>query len=436
MIRTYAYDDAIQLTEHFNSSEFRCKSDNQHSGNHDYKIDDDLVEGLEALFTKIPELFGIEVSKIILTSGYRCPTHDIEVGGYGSGPHVDGYAADFIVYDKDENPVSSKMVCCAAQEIGFNGIANITDAYIYTHCDTKGRRWYGNEVYSNSTVTDDFWSYYGLSRKTDTKEAEVVKLKGIDVSSWQGDIDFGKAAPETDFVVLRAGYGKEFSQVDDKFERNYTGFKKKGTPVGAYWYCYAVSAEEAKQEAKVCLKYLKGKQFELPIFYDILEDDHLPKLRAAGDVSRLINEVVTAFCSVLEDNGYFVGLYCSTAGYNYLNDANKQRYVQWVADWRSNCGYSGDKVLWQYSAKGSISGISGDVDKDYAYTDFAIIKEKGFNGWDSSDYTDDSKTPDKTPKPAAVQPAKVVNPTPQEATDVFEQILKEVQEINKKLDNK
>ena len=447
MIKTYAYSDAIQLTPHFNSSEFRCKPDNKHDAKHDYKIDSELVNGLEALFTKIPELFGIKVSKICLTSGYRCPTHDVAVGGSGSGPHADGYAADFIVYDEKGAPVSSKMVCCAAQEIGFRGIANITSAYIYTHCDTKDRknasgqsyRWYGNEVYGNGTVTSNFWAYYGLSPKTNKSEAETVKLKGIDVSKWQGDIDFAKASAAIDFAVIRAGYGREESQIDVKWEKNYTGFKQQGTAVGAYWYCYADCAEAAKKEAEVCLQALKGKQFELPIFYDVLEGDHIPILQKSAErkgttVSALINEIVPAFCSILEQNGYYVGIYCNTNGYNnYLNDHNKQRYVQWVADWRGTCGYTGEKVMWQYSSKGKVSGIVGYVDKDYAYTDFAVIKEKGFNGWNAVDYQPDPENPDDLPEDPAVQPNNPETPTPEEAMDVFEKILKEVQEINQKL---
>ena len=435
MIRKYAYKDAIQLSEHFNSSEFRCKD----SGNHEYLVDDELVRGLEALFTKIPELFDIKVSKIIVTSGYRCSKHDKSVGGYGSGPHVDGLAADICCYDEDGKPISSKLVCCAAQEIGFRGISNITSAYIYTHCDTKDRKnaagrsykWFGNEVYGTNTITDDFWSYYGITRKTNKANPEIVKLCGIDVSQWQGDIDFAKTAKAVDFVVVRAGYGKLASQVDKTFEANYKGFKKQKKPMGAYWYCYADSVEEAREEAYACLEHLKGKQFELPIFYDVLEDDHIPILAKKGNVSTLINQIIPAFCGILEQAGYFVGVYCNTNGYkNYINDNNKQRYVQWVADWDSGtCGYTGEKVLWQYSSRGTVPGISGMVDKDYAYTDFAVIKENGFNGFKSSDYD----TTKDDAKEAAVQPVNKEEPTPEEALNVFEKILKEVQAINKKL---
>lgn len=437
MVNTYNYSDAVQITEHFNSSEFRCKD----GSNHSYKVDNTLVTNLEKFFRVIPELFGVGVSKIVVTSGYRCSAHDRSVGGYGSGPHVDGKAADICVFDDNLIPVSSKLVCCAAQEIGFLGIANITKDYIYTHVDMKDRKnargmsykWYGNEVHGNGTVTDDFWTYFGVTRKTNKSEPEVVKLRGIDVSVWQGDIDFAKAASEIDFAILRAGYGKMESQVDAKFEQNYSGFKAQKTPVGAYWYSYADSVEAAREEAYACLTHLKGKQFELPIFYDILEDDHIPMLQRKGNVARLINEIIPAFCDILEKAGYFVGLYVNTAGYNnYLNDSNKQRYVQWVADWTGSCGYTGEKVLWQYSCKGTVPGIDGEVDKDYAYTDFAIIKEGGFNGWNASDYVADPDHPEVQPENPAIIPDKE-DPTPEEAMNIFEKILQEIKNINSKL---
>ena len=431
MIKTYRYSDNVQLAENFMSSEFRCKCGKQH----DYYVDDTLVSNLQKLFTVIPQLFGIKVSKIIITSGYRCPAHDKEVHGSGSGPHTKGYAADYCVYDDAGKIISTKLVCCAAEEIGFNGIANIDANYLFIHSDTMGRRWLGNEcVNGNSSINaPDFWTYFGITKPTNKTPAEAVVGKGIDVSVYQGNIDFAAAAKEIDFAVLRAGFGKSITQKDEKFEQNYAGFKAAGVPVGVYWYCYATSTEEARQEAQACLQALKGKQFELPIFYDILEDDHIPKLKAKGDVATLINQIVPTFCSILEQNGYYVGVYCNTAGYQqYLNDSNKQRYVQWCADWRGYCGYTGEKVLWQYSCKGKISGISGDVDKDYAYTDFAIIKEGGFNGWDAADYKQDPDNPDDEPQNPSIIPEKQ-DPTPEESLSIFEKILKEVQAIKDKL---
>ena len=432
MVKTYSYDQDVRLTPHFRSSEFRCKCGKKH----DYYIDEQLPKNLEKLFTVIPALFGISVKEIRLTSGYRCSAHDRNVGGSGFGPHTGGFAADYCVYDMNGKPISTKLVCCAAQEIGFKGIANIDSNYLFTHSDVKNRVWRGNEFLlgNGSIPTGDFWSYFGMTKPTVKAPAESVVARGIDVSAFQGDINFAKAAGEIDFAVLRAGFGHSVSQKDTKFERNYAGFREQGKPIGVYWYCYADSAADAEREAYACLEVLKGKKFELPIFYDILEDDHIPILKKGApkgqeneQVRRLINEIVPAFCSVMEQHGYYVGVYCNTSGYNYyLNDSNKQRYVQWCADWTGSCGYTGEKVMWQYSATGKISGIEGNVDKDYAYTDFAVIKEKGFNGWGDDDT-------DGTPvEPAPVVPDKP-NPTPDEADNIFEQILKEIQEINAKL---
>ena len=156
---TYKYNDKTQLTEHFNVQEFRCKC----GGTHDVIIDSTLVTKLEQLFT------ALNCSKIIINSGYRCATHDKNVGGNGSGQHTKGTAADIVCYDKSGNKISSTKVCCAAQDIGFGGIANIDSTYTATHVDTRTSNfWKGNEALgaagTNSSVTSDFYSYFGLSK--------------------------------------------------------------------------------------------------------------------------------------------------------------------------------------------------------------------------------------------------------------------------------
>ena len=90
---------------------------------------------------------------------------------------------------------------------------------------------------------------------------------GIDVSEWQGDINWNKV--DTDFCIIRAGYGKSVSQKDKKFEVNYSGCKANSIPCGVYWYSYAVTPEEAVSEANACLEIIKGKQFEYPIYFDV-----------------------------------------------------------------------------------------------------------------------------------------------------------------------
>ena len=401
-VNHYDYNDNTQLSPHFNAREFRCSC----GGNHENLIASELVDKLESLYT------ALNCSKIIVTSGYRCPEHDKAVGGTSSGQHTKGTAADVCCYGQDGQPINSKTVCCKAQNLGFTGIANITSSYQYTHLDVRtSGKWYGDEIHGNGTVTDDFYKYFGIP-KTDTKNI----LKGIDVSYAQGVIDWGKvkASGLVDFAILRAGYGKETSQVDKQFERNYSECKRLGIPVGAYWYSYATTAAEAEQEAKVCLQTIRGKQFEYPVAFDIEEERSLPQADA----------LCQAFCSVLETAGYYTAIYTfKSALENNISAAVKNRYDIFL----SHVGvrqtdYAGSYGLWQYSWTGCISGISEDVDLDYAYKDYpTMIQNAGLNGFT------------KTTQPTEPEQEPTPTPEPDNEESTLQQILKHVASLDAKL---
>lgn len=356
----YSYDDRTQLSTHFNIQEFKCKC----GENHDILIENDLIDKLEMLFNKL------DCSKIIVNSGHRCSTHDKNVGGNGIGQHTKGRAADIVCYDQNGDIITSKKVCCIAQDIGFKGIANITDNYSSTHVDVRTNGyWYGDEVYGTGNITDDFYDYFNVG--------DV--MKGIDVSKHQGNIDWSKV--HVDFAIIRAGYGKELSQKDEQFENNYAGCKKNNIPCGVYWYSYATSVEEAKKEAKVCLEVIKGKTFEFPIFFDLEEKRQFDLGKKA------CSEMVQAFCDTLENAGYYAGLYCSTYYLtNFVTEAVRNRYAIWVAQYNDKCTYSGQYGIWQKSSEGKINGINGNVDIDECYIDYkSVIKKKGLNGFSSDD---------------------------------------------------
>ena len=357
MIKTYGYIDNTQLSPHFNAQEFRCKCGREH----DFQIDD-LITKLEALYA------ALNCSKIIVTSGFRCAAHDKAVKGSGKGQHTLGKAADICCYGQDGQPISSRTVCCKAQDTGFTGIANITAAYIYTHVDVRsGGKWYGDEIHGNSSVTEDFYKYFGGE-----------DMKGIDVSVHNGKIDWQKVrAAGIDFAILRAGYGKLASQKDDRFEENYAGAKAAGIPVGAYWYSYAMTPEEAELEADVFLSVIKGKQFEFPVYFDLEEKKQF-------DLGKeKVSAITRAFLERVEAAGYFVGLYGSASSLTtHTADDIKSRYTIWLAHWVDHTNYTGAYGIWQHSEKGSVDGINGSVDLDIGYKDFpTIIKAKGLNGW-------------------------------------------------------
>ncbi|HOA00612.1 GH25 family lysozyme [Ruminococcus sp.] len=240
MNKKYEFSDTTQLSPHFNAKEFRCKCGKEH----EFMISNELIEKLEKLYA------ALNCSKIIVTSGFRCSAHDKTVGGSGTGQHTLGNAADICCYGQDGQPISSKVVCCKAQDIGFRGIANITAAYQYTHVDVRPNgKWYGDEVHGNSTVTDDFYKYFGGE-----------DMKGIDVSVHNGDIDWGKVkADGIDFAIIRAGFGRLEKQKDEKFEQNYAGAKSAGIPVGAYWYSYAMTPGGSRTGSRCVPVCYQGK---------------------------------------------------------------------------------------------------------------------------------------------------------------------------------
>lgn len=144
--------DSRQITEHFHSTEFKC----QHCGG--IKIQEELVQKLETLFSKL------NASKCIISSGYRCPTYDTQIGGF-AGRHSEGLAADCIYYDEDGNIIPSKIVICVAFDLGiFNGIANIDGNY--THLDNrKGSTYRGDEPRGNSSYWTNPYDYFGVSKE-------------------------------------------------------------------------------------------------------------------------------------------------------------------------------------------------------------------------------------------------------------------------------
>ena len=207
-----------------------------------------------------------------------------------------------------------------------------------------------------------------------------MTIKGIDVSEHQGNIDWAKVKGNVSFAILRAGYGDAITypnQIDRTFEKNYKGCKNNNIPCGVYWYSYAQSVEAAKQEAKACLKVIKGKKFECPIYFDLEERSQFNKGKAFCD------SIVKAFCGEIEKAGYYAGLYMSRSPLqNYISSDVAKRYTLWIAEYNSKCNYNGKHDMWQYSSTGKIDGISGNVDVDYCYTDFPTkIKSANLNGY-------------------------------------------------------
>lgn len=201
-----------------------------------------------------------------------------------------------------------------------------------------------------------------------------VKLKGIDVCGYQGKIDFKKVkASGVDFVIVKAGYS---TSTVDTWENNFANAKNNGLKVGAYWYSYAQSIEQGVEEAQAFIKALKGKQLDFPVYLDLEEKSQFDKGKG------FCTQLVEAFCGELEKAGYYAGVYCSTYWYtNFVDEKVREKRPAWIADYRSECGYSGTYGIWQYDAA-SVEGVQNDCDRDWGYVDYSeYIKEHGLNGY-------------------------------------------------------
>ena len=216
----------------------------------------------------------------------------------------------------------------------------------------------------------------------------AVKLKGIDVSMYQGNIDFTKVKNSgVDFVIIRCNNWdskKNCVVKDPYFERNYKNAKAAGLKVGAYYFTWQTTTIGAKQDAALCLDYIKGKTFEFPIYFDL----EWQKAFARGRM--ICSEMVKTFCNALENAGYWAGLYISRSPLQqYISTDVAKRYALWVAEYGSRCNYGGTYGMWQYSSTGKVNGISGNVDMDICYVDYpTLIKAKGLNGFKTQTSTD------------------------------------------------
>lgn len=203
----------------------------------------------------------------------------------------------------------------------------------------------------------------------------MATYKGIDVSKWQGIIDWGKVKKAgVQFAMLRA-----MSSVtkDTQFERNYTAAKAAGIPIGVYHYSYATTAAAAKREAQALIKLLKGRKLEFPVYFDI-EDKVHQKLS-----KKTCTAIVKAYCDALEAAGYWVGVYSYDSFFgSHLSSDVQQRYAVWVANISSAPKACKTYQMHQYSWKGKIDGIKGDVDLNKTTVWYpTLIKRAGKNGY-------------------------------------------------------
>ena len=205
---------------------------------------------------------------------------------------------------------------------------------------------------------------------TDLKSFSGKSKAGIDVSKWNKDIDWDRVKNAgVEFAIIRAGYRGSVtgSLVQDLyFDANMKGAAKAGIPVGVYFFTQATNEVEAVEEASAVLRWVQEYEITYPIFIDT--EGAGGNGRADGldvDTRTLVCE---AFCRTIENAGYEAGVYASRNWYNNnLHVEKLEDYYIWLAEYRSVPLYQGYYRMWQYSSKGRIDGIEGNVDMNIMY---------------------------------------------------------------------
>lgn len=213
----------------------------------------------------------------------------------------------------------------------------------------------------------------------DADRSEIKKLQnttgnshvGIDVSKWNGEIDWDKVrSAGVEFAIIRAGYRGSVtgSLVEDPyFAANIKGATASGMPVGVYFFTQAVNEVEAVEEASAVLKLVKEYNLDYPIFIDT--EGAGGNGRADGLDVETRTLVCEAFCRTIVNAGYSAGVYGSRNWYNNRLYADRldNDYCIWLAEYRSVPLYQGYYQIWQYTSQGKVDGISGNVDMNVSY---------------------------------------------------------------------
>lgn len=283
------------------------------------------------------------------------------------------------------------------QLIGYSGdTGNCYGAHLHFEV-----RWKGQRTNPLNWLDADFTtasSLVKLGSYSSVQHAKEVKCMyyAIDVSKHQGKFDWQAAYNKgIRHAMLRAGYGRYSNQKDPQFERNAAECTRLGVQYGVYWYSYATTPDEARQEARCCLAAIKGKHLCLPVAYDIEYEPCILRLTNAQRTA-----LVEAFLSEIEAAGYYGILYASCDFIrNKLNWKSLTKYDAWVAQYSSTCTCPMPYGMWQYSSKNALGipgyGISLDCNKVYKDYEKLMIKA-GLQGHTAA--KPETSTPNKLDK--------------------------------------
>lgn len=231
-----------------------------------------------------------------------------------------------------------------------------------------------------------------------------VKEKGIDVSKWNGTINWSKVKSSgIDYAIIRAGYGTD--TIDPMFKSNIEGAIKAGVKVGVYWFSYASSPEKAKIEANKCLEVIAPykNNISYPVFFDFEQSsaDWVKNNYNITVTKSLGTSMAKSFMDTVKSQGYTPGLYTGIPLQQYFSDELLDSSYTWLAQYSYRTSYPKQFSMWQYGEDGYVDGISGSVDINYTLgsptpTSKPSISTASVNDISSKTYTGSAIKPSVT----------------------------------------
>ena len=211
--------------------------------------------------------------------------------------------------------------------------------------------------------------------------ASYIKLqaieKGIDVSKWNGDIDWNKVKSDgIDYVIIRGGFGN--SSIDPKFKSHIEGASNAGLKVGVYWFSYATSVSKAKEEAAKCLSTIEPYKDKIsyPVFYDFeYASVDYAKKNGINITKNLSTEMADAFLTDIKNAGYITGIYTNKDfGDKYFESDLLYANNLWIAQYNQECTYNKPYMMWQYTETGTINDIGTSSNPAYFDMNYTYLK--------------------------------------------------------------
>ena len=279
------------------------------------------------------------------------------------------------IEDRERLPLSEFWQTVANHNLSVEFMQRFTeDYYVYK----KNNAYHFQAI--NPNIPHNSYDWSNLVRHEDSNEVRYVVdgenhgVKGIDVSSYQGDIDWAAVkASGIDFAMIRAGYrGATRGKLneDSKFADNYTGAKDAGVKVGIYFFSQATSVTEAEEEAGYVLQLLQNKSVDYPVVFD-WEQTSVDGSRTADATGEQITSYASAFCKKIAKAGYTAGVYFNRSlGYNYYDLEQLKDFEFWLAEYRSVPAFYYNFGLWQYSDNAQVQGIDAAVDINVSFKNY------------------------------------------------------------------